>query len=106
MFATASGQSGGSREKLHVLRIDSTQKEIRALQEEAQQQIRERAQLLNASEEDLTHALSKFDGYLVQALRVKGSLDREIASVAGNNRIYREGRIKAASQWVHNRDGL
>ena len=51
-------------------------------------------------------ALSKFDGYVVQALQVKSSLEREIASVAGNNRIYRENRIKAANQRVHNRGGI
>jgi hypothetical protein len=51
-------------------------------------------------------ALSKFDGYLVQALRVKSSLEREIASVAGNNRIYREARIKGANQRPHNRDRI
>src|SRR5262245_1531760 len=106
MLATSSGQSGGSREKLHVLRIDSKQKEILALQEEAQLQIQERALLLNASEEDFTQVLSKFDGYLVQALSVKSSLEREIASVAGNNRIYREGRIKGANQRLHNRDSI
>lgn len=106
MLATSSGQSGGSREKLHILRIESKQKEIFALQEEAQQQIRERGQLLNASEEDFMQALSKFDGYVVQALQVKSSLEREIASVAGNNRIYRENRIKAANQRVHNRGGI
>ena len=107
MLATSSGQSGGSKEKLQILRIDSKQqKEILALQEEAQQQIQERAQLLNASEEDFTQALSKFDGYVVQALRVKSSLEREIASVAGNNRIYRESRIKGTNQRLHNRDGI
>ncbi len=106
MLATSSGQSGGSKEKLHLLRIDSKQKEIFALQEEAEQQIQERAQLLNASEEDFTQALSKFDGYLVQALRVKSSLEREIASVAGNNRIYRESRIKGANQRLHTRDKI
>ena len=106
MLASSSGQSGGSREKLHILRIESKQKEIFALQEEAQQQIRERGQLLNASEEDFMQALSKFDGYVVQALQVKSNLEREIASVAGKNRIYRENRIKAANQRVHNRDGI
>jgi hypothetical protein len=106
MLATSSGQSGGSREKLHILRIDSKLKEILALQEEAQQQIQERAQLLNASEEDFTQALSKFDGYIVQALRVKSSLEREITSVSGNNRIYREGSMKAANQRLHNRDRI
>jgi hypothetical protein len=106
LLATSSGQSGGSREKLHILRIDTKQKEILALQEEAQQQIQERAQLLSASEDDFTQALSKFDGYLVQALSVKSSLEREIVSVAGNNRIYWEGRIKDTNQRLHNRDRI
>ena len=95
ILAAFSGQSGGSREKLLIQRAESKQKEIRALQEE---QIQERARLLDASEEDFTQALSKFDGYLVQVLRIKDSLEREIASVAGNNRIYREGRIKGLNQ--------
>lgn len=64
------------------------------MQEEAQQQIQERAQLLDATEENFTQALSKFDGYLVQVLRLKDNLGREIASVAGDNRIYREGRMR------------
>ena len=81
-------------------RAESKQKEILVLQEEAQKQIEERGRLLNASEEDFTHALSKFDGYLVQVLRIKDSLERELASVTGNNRIYREGRIKGMNQRV------
>ena len=40
-------------------------------------------------EEDFTQALSKFDGYLIQVLRIKDSLQREIATVAGDNRIHR-----------------
>ena len=72
------------------------------MQEEAQQRIQERAQLLNASDEDFTEALSKFDGYLVRVLRTKDSLERELASVAGNNRIYREGRIKKLQQRLQN----
>lgn len=98
VLATFSGQSGGAREKLHILRAEAKQKEIVALQEEAQQRIQERAQLVDASEEEFTQALSKFDGYLVQVLRIKDSLEREIASVAGDNRIYREGRLKGVYQ--------
>jgi len=94
VLATFSGQSGGSREKLLIQRAESKQKEILALQDEAQQQIQERAHLLDAAEENFTQALGKFDGYLVQVLRIKDSLEREIAAVAGDNRIYREGRIK------------
>src|SRR5262245_30313293 len=106
MLATSSRQSGGSREKIHVLRIDSKQNEILALQDQEQKQIQDSGELVNGSEEDFTQALSKFDGYLVQALRVKSSLEREIASVAGNNRIYREGRVKDTNQRLHNRDRI
>jgi hypothetical protein len=98
ILATLSGESGGSREKFLIQRAESRHKEIGAFQEEARQCIRERAQLLNASEEDFTAALSKFDGYLVRVLGIKDSLERELASVAGNNRIYREGRIKGMNQ--------
>jgi hypothetical protein len=94
-LATFSGQSGGSREKLLIRRAEAKRKEVLPLQEEAQKLIEERAQLPNASEEELTEALSKFDGYFVQVLRVKSSLEREIAAVAGDNRIQRESRIKA-----------
>jgi hypothetical protein len=104
LLATLSGQSGSKREKLHILKVESKQKEIVALQQAAQQQIQDRAQLLNASEEEFTQALSRFDGYLVQALQIKGSLEREIASVAGNNRIYRERRIKSLNQRLHHPD--
>ena len=65
VLATFSGQSGGSREKLLIQRAESKQKEVFVLQEETQKLIEERAQLLNASEEDFTQALSKFDGYLI-----------------------------------------
>lgn len=98
ILATLSGQSGGSREKLLIQRAEGKQKEISPLQEEAQKLLEERAQLLNASEEDLTQALSRFDGYLIQVLRTKDSLGRELAAVAGDNRIHREGRIKGLSQ--------
>ena len=100
ILATFSGQSGSSREKFLIQRAESNQKEILVLQEEAQKQIEERGRLLSASEEDFTHALNKFDGYLVQVLRIKDSLERELASVTGNNRIYREGRIKGMNQRV------
>jgi hypothetical protein len=76
ILATLSGQSGGSREKLLIQRAEAKQKEICPLQEEAQKLLEERAQLLNASEEELPQALSKFDGYLIQVLRTKDSLGR------------------------------
>jgi len=68
------------------------------LQEEARKLIEERAQLRNASEEDLTQSLSKFDGYLVEVLRVKDNLEREVAAAVGDNRSHRERHIKALHQ--------
>jgi type III secretory pathway lipoprotein EscJ len=68
------------------------------LQEDAQKFIEDRAQLLNASEQELTQALSKFDGYLVQVVQIKDSLGREVTAVAGDNRIHREGRIRGVHQ--------
>jgi len=106
LLATFSGQSGSKREKLHILRVESKQKDIVALQQEAQQQIKQRTPMLNASEEEFTEALIKFDGYLVQVLQIKSSLEREIVSVAGNNRVYREGRIKNLKQRLHQSDRL
>jgi hypothetical protein len=100
MLATSSGQSGSSREKLLIQRAEAKQKEIYPLQEEALKLIEERAQLRDASEEDLTQSLSKFDGYLVQVLRIKDGLEREVTAAAGDNRIHRERRIKAIH---HNR---
>jgi hypothetical protein len=100
LLSALSGQSGSNSEKRHILQAESKQKEILALQEQAQRQIQDQAQLLGASEQDLTLSLSKFDGYLVQTLRIKSSLEREIASVAGSNRIHRENRTKVFNQWL------
>ena len=94
-LATSSGQSGGSREKLLIQRAEAKQKEILPLQDEARKLIEERAQLGNASEEDLTQSLSKLDACFVQVLRIRDSLEREIAATAGDNRIQAERRIKA-----------
>ena len=98
MLATSSGQSGSSRERLLIQRAEAKQKEVCLLQEEARKLIEDRAQLRNASEEDLTQSLSQFDGYLVQVLRIKDGLERELAATAGDNRIHRERRIKALHQ--------
>jgi hypothetical protein len=100
ILATSSGQSGSSREKLLIQRAEAKQKELWALHEEARKLIEERAQLHKASEEELTQSLSKFDGYFVQVLRIKDSLEREVAAAAGDNRIQREGRIKGLNQRI------
>lgn len=94
MFATLSGQTGGSREKLLIQRTESKQKEIDPLQEEARKLIEERARLGAASEDELAQLLSRFDGYLVQLLRIKDSLAREVTAAAGDNRVHRERRAK------------
>jgi hypothetical protein len=99
-LAAFSGQSGGSREKLLIHQAESKEKELCPMKEEAQKLIEDRARLLNASEVDFTQALSKFDGYLVQVLQVKDSLEREVTAVAGDNRIYRDSRIKGFNQRV------
>jgi hypothetical protein len=99
-LAKFSGQSGGSREKLLIQRAESKQKEIFPLREEAQKLIEERGHFLNASDEEVTEALTKFDGYLVQVLRIKDSLEREVAAVAGDNQIHRDGRIKGLNHRV------
>src|SRR4030095_13712869 len=99
-LATFSGQSGGSKEKLFIHRAESKHKEVFPMKQEAQKLIEERACLYNSSEEDFTQALSKFDGYLIQVLRIKDSLQREIATVAGDNRIHRGNLIKGVSQRI------
>lgn len=98
MLATSSGQSGSSREKLLIQKAEAKQKEIEPLQEEARKVIEDRVQLRHGSEDELTLSLSKFDGYLVQILRIKGSLEREVVATAGDNRIHRERRMKALHQ--------
>jgi len=99
-LATSSGQLGGSREKFFIRRAESKLKEVAPSQEEAQKLIQERAQLRNFSDEDLTQALSKFDGYLIQVRRVRNTIEREVVSVASDNRIHRENRIKTLNQRV------
>jgi hypothetical protein len=94
-LATFSGQSGGSRERLLVQRAELKHREIFPLHEQAQKFLQTRSQLLDEGEEELTQALTKFDGILVQVLRIKDSVEREIAAVAGDNRIHRGRRIKA-----------
>ena len=97
VLASFSGQTGGSRERLLIQRAESTQKELSSLRDEAQNLVEQRTQLFNASEEELTQALLKFDGFLVQVLRIKDTVEREIAAVAGDNRLHRGRHLKALS---------
>jgi len=98
LAATSAGQSGSSREKLLIQRAEAKQKEVSPLQDDAQKLLEERALLGDTSEAELTQMLLKFDGYLVQVLRVKEGLQRELAATAGDNRIHREGRLRALQQ--------
>ena len=96
VLAASSGQAGGSREKLLIQRAEAKEKEVSSLQDEARKLIETRARLNgNASEEELTLALNKLDGGLVQVLSIKNGLERELAATAGDNRIHGEHRIKA-----------
>lgn len=97
VLANFSGQAGGSREKLLIQRVESKQKELLPFYEEAQKLVEERTVLFNASEEELTQVLIRFDGFLAQVLRIKDNLQREIAAVAGDNRIHRGRQIKTLS---------
>jgi hypothetical protein len=98
LAATSAGQSGSSREKLLIQRADGKQKEVFPLQEDAQKLIEERGLLGATTEAELTQMLLKFDGYLVQVLRVKEGLQRELATTAGDNRIHRERRLRVLQQ--------
>jgi hypothetical protein len=97
VLASFSGQTGGSRERLLIQRAELTQKELSSLRDEAQNLVEQRTRLFNASEEELTQALLKFDGFLVQVLRIKDTVEREIAAVAGDNRLHRGRHLKALS---------
>jgi hypothetical protein len=96
LLAASSGQAGGSREKLLIQRAEVKKKEVATLQDEAKKVINNRAHPAgDASEEDLTLTLNNLDGYLIQVLRIKNGLERELAATVGDNRIHGERRIKA-----------
>jgi hypothetical protein len=92
---TFAGQGDGSRQKFYVDRAEKKKQEANTLQLEAKKLIEEAKSLAGASEEDLTQALSKFDGHLVRVKSIREDLQREIDSVAQQNLMYRD---KALSQ--------
>ena len=97
-LARYTGNVGGSSEKLVIEEAETKHSEILPLHDEAQKLIEGRSLLTDASEEDLTQALSKFDGYLIRVRRVKDDLEREVASLASQNRVHYESRINALNQ--------
>lgn len=97
-LARYTGNVGGSSEKLVIEKAETKHSEILPLQEEAEKLVEGRALLTDASEEDLTQALSKFDGYLIRVRRVKDDLEREVGLLASQNRVHYESRINALNR--------
>jgi hypothetical protein len=97
-LAVFTGNTGGSRQKLYIERADAKLTEVVPMQEQAQKMIEEQASLRSASEEDLTEASSKFQGYHVHVRRLRDELEREQSSIAAQNQVYRENRINPHSQ--------
>ena len=95
ILANASGQAGSSRERLLIQRAEAKQKEISHLLQEASEVIEGRARMEQTSEEDLTELLSRFDRHVIQIVRAKEQLGREYAAAAGDNRLFRERRVKS-----------
>ena len=90
------GQTGGSREKVHIEDVEKKQGEILPLQKEAMDSLENRESLRAMSYEELTELLIKFEGYLIQIRRIKEKLDQELASVDQQNQLFREKSIKGA----------
>ena len=91
------GQTGGSREKVHVEEVEKKQREVVTLQQGAMGSLENRESLRAMSEEELTGLLTKFEGYLIEIRRVKEKLGQELASVEQQNQLFREKAIKGGS---------
>lgn len=97
-LAIYTGNLGGSSEKLVIEKAETKRSEILPLQEEAQKLVEGHALLTDASEEDLTQALIKFEGYVVRVRRVKDDLEREVVQLTSQNRVHYENRINALNR--------
>ena len=95
LFAFSGQGSSSSRQKMYVDRAEQKKHEANTLQLEANKLIEEAKALGDASDDDLTQALLKFDGHLVRVKSIREQLQREIDSVAQQNLLYRD---KALSQ--------
>lgn len=95
LFAFA-GQSTGSssRAAMYQSIAESKRTEAGTLKDEATRFIDEAKSLASASENDLDKALIKFTGHLVRVRAIREDLERRVESVAHENRLYREERIK------------
>ena len=80
-LATLSYQTGGSEPKLHIEEVERKQKGIVPLQQEALNLIEQFEFLRKSPEDELVKLLTKMEGYLVHARRVKEKFDHDLESV-------------------------
>jgi hypothetical protein len=94
---TLAGQFEASLQKQLVERAEQKKQEVSILQLDAKKLIDESTFLTTASEDDLTQAVAKFDGYLVRVRGIREELQREVDSVAAQqNHIFRAKAINRA----------
>ncbi len=77
-----------------IAEAEARYKEIVPLSEDAKKLVEDRTNLEKKSEDELSHQLSKFDGYLSRVRRVRVSLEKEAESYATEIRIYQTDRIQ------------
>ena len=87
------GQSGASsRKDMFLKRADAKIDAVAPYVSEARSLV-DNPNLDNSSDEDLTRALTRFEGLLTESRRVREDLERELISLEADNRLYREKRI-------------
>ncbi|MGH7847791.1 MAG: hypothetical protein ACREQW_21825 [Candidatus Binatia bacterium] len=87
------GQTGASpRKDMFLKRADERIDEVAPYVSEARSLV-DNPNLQNSSDEDLTRALARFEGFLAESRRVREDLERELSSLEADNRLYRERRI-------------
>lgn len=95
-LSTFAGQTGGSRENLHIEEVEKKQRDVGPLQQKGREFLENHEALRSMSEENLTESLTQFEGYLTQIRRVKEKLSQDLASVEQQNQLFREKAIKGA----------
>lgn len=75
-------------QSIDTRKVESHHQEIVPFHEEAESLVNQRAELKDATEEDLAQALSKFDGYLSKARRVRNDLERQAEAYAAANAAF------------------
>ena len=88
------GQTGGSREKVHIDEVEKKQKQVIPPQQEALKLLEDKKLLLDKEESALTDELVKFEGYVIQVRRVKEKLEQDLISLERENQTFRENAIK------------